>query len=85
MDVLWILDHLSRHGKVLNLKLGFSGRRTVRMSPRDGDFLKALKGVKTDQLTIGDPKFETTTSYSVSLFLSLFPQSAMRAGLFSQF
>ena len=85
-DVLWILNHLSRHGRLLHLKLGFSGRRTVRMSPRDGDFLQALKGVKTDKLTIGDPKFEPSSPYSVSLFQSPFSQSfPARAGLFGQF
>lgn len=54
-DLLWILDHLSQHGKILKLKLGFCGRRKVRMSTRDKDFLNALKGVKTDKLEIGNP------------------------------
>ncbi len=70
-DVLWVLDYLSRHGKILKLKLGFCGRRSVRMSPRDGDFLKALKGVKKDKLTIGDPKRELPTPYTVRLSQSL--------------
>ncbi len=70
-DVLWVLDYLSRHGKILQLKLGFCGRRSVRMSPRDGDFLKALKGVKTDKLTIGDPMRELPTLYTVRLSQSL--------------
>ena len=69
-DVLWILDYLSQHGKILKLKLGFSGRRAVRMSTRDGDFLNALKGVKTDKLDIGDPRPEVPGPYSYAVRLS---------------
>ena len=54
-DLLWILNHLSEHGRILKLKLSFGGRRSVMMSTRDKDFLLALKGVKTDRLDIGDP------------------------------
>ena len=68
-DVLWILDYLSRHGKILKLKLGFCGRRTLRMSKRDGDFLNALKGVKTDELDIGDPRPEVLSDFSVRVRL----------------
>lgn len=66
-DVLWILNHLSRHGKVTKLKLGFCGRRAIRMSTRDGDFLNALKGVKTDKLDFGDPRPEVHSLHSVGL------------------
>ena len=69
-DVLWILDYLSQHGKILQLKLGFCGRRAVRMSTRDGDFLNALKGVKTDKLDIGDPRPEVPGPYSYVVRLS---------------
>lgn len=84
-DVLWILDYLSRHGKILKLKLGFCGRRAVRMSTRDGDFLNALKGVKTDELDIGDPRPEVTPpySYAVRLSQSIFPHSMLTPQLFS--
>ena len=71
-DVLWILNHLSQHGKILKLKLGFCGRRNVRMLTRDGEFLNALKGVKTDKLEIGDPKPEVANSFDVRLSQSLF-------------
>lgn len=54
-DLLWILNHLSEHGRILKLKLSFGGRRGVVMSTRDKDFLIALKGVKTDRLDIGNP------------------------------
>ena len=70
-DVLWILTRLSQHGRILKLRLGFCGRRTVRMSTRDGDFLNALKGVKTDELIIGDPKPEISSSWGVSLSQSM--------------
>ena len=74
-DVLWILNHLSQHGNILKLKLGFCGRRNVRMLTRDGDFLNALKGVKTDKLEIGDPKLEVASSFDVRLSQSLIPIS----------
>ena len=69
-DVFWILDYLSQHGQILKLRLGFSGRRAVRMSTRDGDFLNALKGVKTDELDIGDPRPEVPAPYSYAVRLS---------------
>lgn len=62
-DVLWVLSHLSQHGKILKLKLGFAGRRSLRMSTRDSDFLNALKGVKTDELFIGCPDYEESTRF----------------------
>lgn len=74
-DVLWILDHLSQHGKILKLKLGFRGRRNVRMSIRDKDFLVALKGVKTDNLVIGNPRVEGTNVYEVRFSLAMMPLS----------
>ena len=64
-NLLWILDYLSQHGKILRLKLGFCGRRNVRMGTRDGDFLNALKGIKTDELKIGNPRSESFRDYSV--------------------
>ena len=69
-DVLWILNHLSQHGKILKLKLSFAGRRSIHMSPRDKDFLVALKGVKTDKLDIGNPRSNDrdTVGFSRSLF-----------------
>lgn len=66
-DVLWILSHLSRHGKVTKLKLGFCGRRAIRMSTRDGDFLNALKGVKTDKLDFGDPRPDVHSLHTVGV------------------
>lgn len=72
-DVLWVLNHLSRHGKVTKLKLGFCGRRAIRMSTRDGDFLNALKGVKTDKLDFGDPRPDVNSAHSVGLSQSLDP------------
>ena len=93
-DVLWILNHLSQHGKILKLKLGFCGRRNVRMLTRDGDFLNALKGVKTDKLEIGDPKPEVANSFDVRLSQSLFllptrtfpiPESLIRSMLTRDF
>lgn len=74
-DLLWVLDHLSQHGKILKLKLGFCGRRNVRMSTRDGDFLNALKGVKIDKLEIGNPYFEGSNKYDVRFLQSMFPVS----------
>ena len=74
-DVLWVLDHLSQHGKILKLKLGFAGRRNLRMSTRDGDFLNALKGVKTDELLIGYPDQEGSTKYDVRFSHSMFALS----------
>ena len=74
-DVLWILNHLSRHGKIIKLKLGFCGRRTVRMSVRDRDFLNALKGVKTDELDYGHPRPDMGNMYSVRLSHSMGPLS----------
>ena len=62
-DVLWILNYLSEHGKITNLILSISGRRGVQMSTRDGDFLKALKGVKTDSLEFGSPKPEASGTH----------------------
>ena len=70
-DVLWILDHLSQHGKILKLKLGFCGRRNVRMATRDRDFLNALKGVKTDKLDIGNPGREDSSKYDVRFSQSM--------------
>lgn len=70
-DVLWILDHLSQYGQILKLKLGFCGRRNVRMSTRDRDFLNALKSVKTDKLDIGDPNREESSRYEVRLSHSI--------------
>ena len=75
-DLLWILNYLSQHCKILKLKLGFCGRRNLRMSLRDRDFLNALKCVKTDRLLIGNPNLEDTSRYDVSfshsmLFLSI--------------
>lgn len=67
VDVLWILNHLSRYGKVTKLKLGFCGRRAIRMSTRDGDFLNALKGVKTDKLDFGDPRPDMHSLHTVRL------------------
>ena len=93
-DVLWILNHLSQHGKILKLKLGFCGRRNVRMLTRDGEFLNALKGVKTDKLEIGDPKPEVANSFDVRLSQSLFsvpirtsptPESLVRSMLTRDF
>lgn len=62
-DLLWILNHLKQHGKILQLKLGFCGRRNVKLIHRDSDFLKALKGVKTDKLEIGNPSHEDYSRY----------------------
>lgn len=64
-DLLWILNHLKQHGKILQLKLGFCGRRNVKLIHRDSDFLKALKGVKTDKLEIGNPSHEDYSRYDV--------------------
>lgn len=74
-DLLWILDHLSQYGKILKLKLGFSGRRNVRMSSRDSDFLNALKGVKTDKLDIGCPRHEESSRFDVRFSHSKFSLS----------
>lgn len=74
-DLLWILDHLSQHGKILKLKLGFCGRRKVRMSTRDKDFLIALKGVKTDKLEIGNPTCDGEGKFDVRFSQSMFPLS----------
>ena len=76
-DVLWILDHLSQHGKILKLKLGFCGRRNVRMTSRDRDFLNALKGVKTDKLDFGNPGREDSSKYDVRFSQSMFPPSPL--------
>ena len=64
-DLVWILNHLGQHGKILSLTLGFCGRRNVKMILRDGDFLNALKGVKTDKLLFGDPEYEGSSRYHV--------------------
>ncbi len=72
-DLLWILDHLSQHGKIIKLQLGFGGRRNVRMCTRDGDFLKALKGVKTDKLSIGDTSCLDNHSVDVRFSHSMLP------------
>ena len=64
-DVLWMLNHLSQHGKILKLKLCLCGRRSVRMNTRDSEFLNSLKGVKTDKLEFGDPRHDSSTKYSV--------------------
>lgn len=74
-DVLWVLNHLSQYGKILKLKLGFAGRRSLRMSTRDSDFLNALKGVKTDELLIGYPDQEESTRYDVRFSHSMFALS----------
>ncbi|CAD6574060.1 MAG: hypothetical protein ASARMPRED_006449 [Alectoria sarmentosa] len=74
-DLLWILDHLSLYGKILKLKIGFSGRRNVRMSSRDSDFLNALKGVKTDKLDIGCPRHEESSRFDVRFSHSKFSLS----------
>ena len=54
-DLVWILEHLSKYGKIEKLKLGFSGRRQLYGSTIVVDFLRALKGVKTDVLDFGNP------------------------------
>ena len=69
-DLLWILDHLGKNGKILKLILSFGGRRSVMMSARDRDFLIALKGVKTDKLDVGDPDPD---GHDVGFSQSLFP------------
>lgn len=82
-DLLWILDHLSQHGKILKLRLGFGGRRNVRMCTRDGDFLNALKGIKTDKLSIGDPQTTDNSVIDVRFsqsMLSLSIQRILRLG-----
>lgn len=79
-DVLWVLSHLSQHGKILKLKLGFAGRRSLRMSTRDSDFLNALKGVKTDELFIGCPDYEESTRFDVRFS----PCSLCQSGLFAR-
>lgn len=69
-DVIWILNHLSEHGKILELRLSFSGRRSIHMSSRDKDFLVALKGVKADKLDIGNPRWNERddVGFSKSMF-----------------
>jgi hypothetical protein len=54
-DVIWILEHLSKYGKIEQLKLGFSGRRMFYGTTFVADFLLALQGVKTDVLDFGNP------------------------------
>lgn len=57
-DLYWILKHLGRYGKIQKLKLCFSGRRNLQFYKGEAAFLYALKGVKTDELHIGDPDIE---------------------------
>lgn len=79
-DLLWLLHFLSQHGRILKLKLGFCGRRNVRMSSRDRDFLTALQGVKTDKLDVGNPRRDESGSiYDVCFSRFLFPLSIQSA------
>lgn len=81
-DALWILNHLSEYGKVLELRLSFSGRRSIQMGPRDKAFLVALKGVKTDKLDIGSPRWidRDDVGFSKSMFrLPVHISSLLRA------
>ncbi len=57
-DLYWILKYLGRYGMIEKLKLGFAGRRNLQFYKGEAAFLYALKGVKTDQLNIGDPDNE---------------------------
>ncbi len=57
-DLYWILKYLGRYGTIEKLKLGFAGRRNLQFLKGNAAFLYALKGVKTDQLHIGDPDVE---------------------------
>ena len=71
--ILWVLDQLSKHGKIIKLQLGFSVHSVVRIQPRDRDFLIALRSVKTDQLTFGDPRLQLEHGVDVCLSQFLFP------------
>lgn len=68
-----ILNHLSKHGKILQLHLGFCVGRVVQMKPRDRDFLIVLRGVKTDKLAFGDPRLQLGDRVDVRLSQSIFP------------
>ena len=80
-DLLWILDHLSQHGKIVKLRLGFGGRRNVRMCARDGHFLNALKGIKTDKLSIGDPQTLDNSIIDVRVSQSMLSLSIQIRGI----
>lgn len=83
-DLLWILNHLGQHCKILKMKLGFCGRRNVKMGTRDGDFLNALKGVKTDKLDFGNPCYEdlsrSDVRFSQPYFHCVSPDCSLRLG-----
>ena len=61
-DLYWILKHLARHGKIEKLKLGFSGRRLMRLHRSEAAFIHALAAVKADVLEFGNPHTESNGS-----------------------
>ncbi|KAL6714692.1 hypothetical protein ACLMJK_008117 [Lecanora helva] len=61
-DLLWILEHLRRHGRIQKLKLQFSGNRVFKSRDSEEVFLDALATIKTDHLAFGHAHTEGVES-----------------------